>query len=151
MSRTTSPDKRQRLVHILREAKQLLLGPRDDPTPLYRHGPFDLERQRAAEAGILEAIASDAPLPDVLRQIALAVDALNPGIVCSILLLDADLVHLRLGAAPHLPDAIARAFDGQPIGPNAGSCGTAAFTGQPVIVADIATDPRWTGFREPMQ
>jgi len=153
-----SPDARQRLALILREAKQRLLGPRADGVAALPEEPaasnpaaFDIVRQHAAEAGILEAIATDAPLPDMLRGIALAVDALNPGIASSILLLDADGVHLRHGAAPHLPESLIRAFEGQPIGPNAGSCGTAAFTGHPVIVPDIATDPRWTGFREPLQ
>ena len=30
-----------------------------------------------------------------------------------------------------------------PIGPCAGSCGTAAYRGSPVIVSDISTDPLW--------
>src|SRR5207237_2816528 len=30
-----------------------------------------------------------------------------------------------------------------PIGPCAGSCGTAAYRGSPVMVSDIATDPLW--------
>ncbi|RUP25037.1 MAG: EAL domain-containing protein, partial [Curvibacter sp.] len=34
-----------------------------------------------------------------------------------------------------------------PIGPNAGSCGTAAWRGEPVLVTDIETDPLWTDYR----
>jgi diguanylate cyclase (GGDEF)-like protein len=42
----------------------------------------------------------------------------------------------------------ARAVDRVPIGPSAGSCGTAAHYGTAVVVEDIAVDPRWDDFRE---
>src|SRR5262249_38157068 len=51
------------------------------------------------------------------------------------------------GAAPGLPDAYNAAVHGQPIGPRAGSCGTAMFRGEPVFVADIPTDPLWQDYR----
>ncbi|MDB4977134.1 MAG: domain S-box protein, partial [Myxococcaceae bacterium] len=70
------------------------------------------------------------------------------GLVASILLLDADGVHLRHGAAPSLAEAYCQAIDGIVIGPGVGSCGTAAFTRQIAVAADIATDPAWTDFRE---
>ena len=75
------------------------------------------------------------------------IEALLPDMRCSILLLDADGVHLRHGAAPNLPDAYNRAIDGVEIGPQAGSCGTAAYRNQAVIVTDIATDPLWADYR----
>jgi len=40
-----------------------------------------------------------------------------------------------------------RAIDGSPIGPKAGSCGTAAYRKEPVIVNDIQTDPLWADYR----
>jgi PAS domain-containing protein len=55
---------------------------------------------------------------------------------------------MRHGAARDLPDTFIRAVDGEPIGPRAGSCGTAAFRCEPVIVEDIATDPLWENYRE---
>ena len=64
------------------------------------------------------------------------------------LLLDADGMTLRSGAAPSLPPAYSQAIDGAKIGPGAGSCGTAAFRKQPVIVADIAKDPLWAEYRQ---
>ena len=67
--------------------------------------------------------------------------------LCSILLLDADGIHLRHGAAPSLPPEYCDAIDGVTIGPNVGSCGTAAYRREPVIVEDTATDPLWTDFR----
>ncbi len=65
----------------------------------------------------------------------------------SILLLDTDGLHLRHGAGARLPAAYNKAIDGIEIGPEAGSCGTAAHTKQPVYVSDIATDPLWANFK----
>ena len=55
---------------------------------------------------------------------------------------------LELTALPSLPDDYNRAIDGAPIGPRVGSCGTAAYTGRPVVVSDIATDPLWADFKD---
>ena len=82
----------------------------------------------------------------ILTRYLLAVEAETDGyILTSILLLDG--THLRHGAAPALPPAYCAALDGAEIGPCAGSCGTAAFRGQPVYVTDIATDPLWADYR----
>ena len=63
------------------------------------------------------------------------------------LLLDADGITLRGGAAPSLPEEYRRAADGIRIGPCAGSCGTAVYRKQPVVVSDISTDPLWAEYR----
>jgi PAS domain S-box-containing protein len=68
--------------------------------------------------------------------------------LCSILLLDLDGVHIRHCAAPSLPAEYLKAIDGAAIGPVAGSCGTAAYRREPVFVADIESDPLWTDYRE---
>jgi PAS domain S-box-containing protein len=65
----------------------------------------------------------------------------------SILLVNDDGVTLRHGAAPSLPDSYSRAIDGLPMGPQMGSCGTAVYRRERVIVRDIATDPLWAPFR----
>ena len=70
------------------------------------------------------------------------------GIPCSILLLDNDVVRLRHGIAPNLPEANCKAIDGVAIGPNVGSCGTAAHLRNAMIVLDIDTDPLWLDFRD---
>jgi len=67
---------------------------------------------------------------------------------CSILLLDPDKAHLRQTAGPSLPAKYNAAIDRIAIGPSAGSCGTAAFTRRPVIVADISADPLWHECRD---
>ena len=79
-----------------------------------------------------------------LEQICRLVEEQYPSALCSVLLLDADGQHLRHGAAPGLPEAFRRAADGIPVGPRAGSCGTAAYHNRQVIVSDIATDELWT-------
>ena len=67
-------------------------------------------------------------------------------VLASILLLYGD--RLRHGGAPSLPKAYINAIDGAVIGPSAGSCGTAAYRGEQVIVEDIATDPLWAAYRD---
>lgn len=70
-----------------------------------------------------------------------------PAMRGSVLILDEGGVTLSHCAAPSLPDEYCRLIDGQPIGPAAGSCGTAAFRGEQVIVRDIAIDPLWSKYR----
>jgi light-regulated signal transduction histidine kinase (bacteriophytochrome) len=65
-----------------------------------------------------------------------------------VLLLDGDGIHLRHGAAPTLPASYNEAIDGIAIGPNVGSCGTAAYCKKPIIVSDIEHDPLWVAYRE---
>ncbi|NHQ87710.1 EAL domain-containing protein [Iodobacter sp. HSC-16F04] len=96
----------------------------------------------------LEVLASGAPLLQQLTTLALGVEQLYPAIKCSILLLDQEGQHLRHGAAPSLPDFYNEAIDGVAIGIGVGACGTAAFTGQRVITADIATHPFWDQYKQ---
>jgi PAS domain S-box-containing protein len=96
----------------------------------------------------LELIARGTPLPETLTVLVRALEALSPEMLGSILLIESDGVHVRHVAAPSLPDAYVRAIDGQSIGPAAGSCGTAAYRREPVIVEDIATDSLWAPYRE---
>ncbi len=96
---------------------------------------------------VLELMASGAPLAHTLTSVVLLVEELFPQALCSILLLDEDGKHLRHGAAPNLPLTYIQAIDGLPIGPQAGSCGTAAYFGKEVVVSDIADDPLWKNYR----
>ncbi len=102
-----------------------------------------LRRQTA----VLESLTSGAPLSAVLTSIVVALEELIDGARCSILLLDPVTATLHHGAAPTLPDSYAEAIDGMSIGPDAGSCGTAAYLGSPVVAEDITVDPRWDRFR----
>jgi formate hydrogenlyase transcriptional activator len=89
-----------------------------------------------------------APLNDVLTTITRLIEAHSTGMLCSIFLLDEDGLHLRYGVAASLPEVYRAATDACCIGPNAGSCGSAAYLRQPVFVSDIASDPRWVKFRD---
>jgi len=99
------------------------------------------DRKRAelllsTEKQVLEMIATENPLPEVLETIVLNIESLSPEMIASILLLDEEGTHVHYGAAPHLPFEYNRAIEGAPIGPSAGSCGTAAFRKEQVIVED---------------
>jgi PAS domain S-box-containing protein len=106
------------------------------------------EALREGESRILEMIARDAPLEEILEKLVRVVEAQFAGLLCSVLLLDEDGQHVRHGAAPSLPKAYSKAIDGLPIGPKAGSCGTAMYRREPVIVTDILHDPLWEPYRE---
>ncbi len=96
---------------------------------------------------VLEMTAAGAPLAETLAALIRLIESQSPGMLGSILLLDEDGIHVRHGAAPTLPAAFIAAVDGQPIGPCAGSCGTAAYRKAAVYVEDIATDPLWAAYR----
>src|SRR5260370_13238362 len=70
-------------------------------------------------------------------------DAHAPPVACVFCLMDRDGKELVPGAGPHIPAALTAAITPWPIGPNRGSCGTAAFTKQRGIIPDISDDPRW--------
>ena len=106
------------------------------------------EQLLAAEKRILEMIATDVPLQEVLTLMCHSFEELSNRAHYSILLLDPDGLHLCHGAAPSLPEAYNHAIDGVAIGPTAGSCGTAAFMRRQVIVSDIARDPLWADYRD---
>jgi diguanylate cyclase (GGDEF)-like protein/PAS domain S-box-containing protein len=101
------------------------------------------ERFDADQRAILTGIAARVPLPETLAAIARLFEAQYPRGLCTILLLDESGAHVRHGAAPSLPASFVAAIDGAAIGPNVGSCGTAAWRGERVVVTDIERDPLW--------
>ncbi len=107
-----------------------------------------LEMQSENERCVLELLAKGESLPVLLCHLARRFEVMFPGMLCSVLLLSPDGIHLKHGAAPSLPDAYCNAIDGAAIGAKAGSCGTAAHARKTVIVADIATDPLWQDYKE---
>ena len=97
----------------------------------------------AAEKRLLEMIATGIPLKQILNALCQIIEEQRPGTLASVLLMNRDRIHLDVAAGPNLPRAWTRQMELLPIGPCAGSCGTAAYRGSPVIVSDIATDPLW--------
>lgn len=107
------------------------------------------QRLMSEHRALLEQIARQAPLTEVLDGMARCIENLAPEeVLVSVLLADPDGRHLRHGAAPSLPDFYNEAIDGIATGEGVGSCGTAAHRREPVIVTDIATDPFWDDFRQ---
>jgi len=96
---------------------------------------------------ILAMVMARNPLPEILAALCTGIETQDAGLLCSVLLLDADGVTLRTAAAPSLPQQYCEAINGVRIGPSVGSCGTAAYRKELVAVSDIATDPLWSDYR----
>lgn len=115
---------------------------------------FDVTAQKQADLmregqnRVLECLVKKTTLERVLVELVHTIEQQAEGMICSVLIFDSINQCLRHGAGPNLPTAYNEAIDGLSIGPNAGSCGTAAHSGKLVIVEDTQTDPLWKDFRE---
>jgi diguanylate cyclase (GGDEF)-like protein/PAS domain S-box-containing protein len=99
-----------------------------------------------AQMHIMERIAAGAPLDEILVAVIDVAESHDARIRGSVLLLDAQTRRLYHGAAPKLPQEFIDAINGVEIGPAVGSCGTAAYLGQAIIVEDISSDPLWANY-----
>lgn len=101
----------------------------------------------AVQQDIIEKIALGEKLEETLNTICLKIESVinSPHVTSSILLLNGNI--LKHGAAPSLPKSYCDIIDGIEIGNEVGSCGTAAFLNQQVIVTDIENDPLWANFK----
>ncbi|XDD45659.1 histidine kinase dimerization/phosphoacceptor domain -containing protein [Leptospira sp. WS39.C2] len=111
----------------------------------------NLDPERIADfesfrSGVLEQIVKNSPLSTLLHEIVKGIEALNPTMICTIVLIEDQKI--RIGAAPSLPKIYNDAIEGVHIGPETGSCGTAAYTGSRVIVEDIDTSPLWRNYKD---
>jgi len=106
------------------------------------------ENWLSGQKQILEMIAQGASLSDTLNTLIEIVEQQSRDVMGSVLLLDKDGEHLLHGAAPSLPESYNAAVNGAAIGPDVGSCGTAVYRREQVIVTDIATDPLWENYRD---
>ncbi|MFP5390329.1 MAG: diguanylate cyclase [Gammaproteobacteria bacterium] len=106
-----------------------------------------IEQRERGHRHVLELLARGAPLRSILEAVVLGVEAANPSMRCAIMLLEGS-ERLVTGAAPSLPEFYRRAIDHSPVGPAAGSCGAAVFTGARMVVEDVRTHPHWAPFRE---
>ena len=122
--------------------------PRFDPSPVKTPAEKKEENFRLGQSQVLQRIAANAPLNEVLNRLVLLIEDQSPEMLCSVLLLSDDGEHVRHGAAPSLPEAYVKAVEGGRIGPKSGSCGTAMYRGEPVFVTDIFNDPLWEDYRE---
>lgn len=101
---------------------------------------------RSLQQLIMGALADELPITEIADQLCRRVEIIAPDVVASVLHVDSDgLVH-PLGG-PSLPDDYSRALEGIAIGPDVGSCGSAAYFGKPVLAEDLDTDPRWQPYK----
>jgi signal transduction histidine kinase/ActR/RegA family two-component response regulator len=110
------------------------------------------KRQKAEQMlggldNVLKMLAMGDSLKETLENLIEYIESKIHGVKCSILLLDNSGQYLLRGAAPSLPKSYCDALDGFLIGPNVGSCGTAAYKNEMVIVDDIETSPLWVDFK----
>jgi diguanylate cyclase (GGDEF)-like protein len=103
-------------------------------------------RLQLLQQEILEAMANGVPLGGIMDTLCRRVEALAPTVLCSVLAVNRGLQLCHL-ASPSIAQHYSSAIDGTLIGPMVGSCGTAAFRGEPVEVTDIATDPLWADYK----
>ena len=95
----------------------------------------------------LELLATGGDFYETLHSLVQIIEGQWPGMLGLVLLLDADGRHLRIGAYDQLPAEYIETIEGLEIGANVGSCGTACFSKERVIVTDIEEDIRWQGLR----
>ncbi|RYU90358.1 PAS domain S-box protein [Mucilaginibacter terrigena] len=108
------------------------------------------ERLKALERLERDVLKLNSDLTVTLQNVLLSylqgLEALFPQMQCSIHRVKNG--RLVTGVAPSLPADYMSALAGVDIGKHQGSCGAAAATKQQVIVNDIATDIKWTKFRD---
>jgi diguanylate cyclase (GGDEF)-like protein len=98
------------------------------------------EVRRADQNRVLEMIATSTPLAEVLSSMIRLLESQITGAVCAALLCDDDGRHLKLGAAPSLPERYGKQIRGSFIGPDAGPSGRAVHWRRPVYVPDVTQD-----------
>lgn len=136
----------QEALHRLRELAKIVA----DELAMRRkaHEQERIRKLNTYQHNILEQIATETPLPSVLADIVQLAEVHSPSAKGAVMLYDSEEHVLRHGAAPNLPEAYAAAIDGIVVGPMVGSCGAAVHHNAPVVTEDIATDPRWTDYRD---
>lgn len=106
-----------------------------------------LDELHQLETKMLQAVSSGQPIREILGMIVLGVESIVFDAFASIMLTDSRHNVLRCTTAPNLPQVYLDAIDGMQIGPNFGSCGSAAYIKQAVIVENIETDKNWQNFK----
>jgi len=115
------------------------------------------ERKRAEklqhdENYVLTLLGQGAELSELLDAIVSLGESYDPAIKGSVMLYDSSKELLFQAAAPSLPDSYLKLLEnGLPIGPNIGSCGTAAYLKERIIVPDIENSPLFKPFEEAVE
>lgn len=97
---------------------------------------------------IHELIARNAPVPDTLADIARLAETLLPGAIVSIMRYEPESDTLNLVPSPRFSAQFTESLQRIPLGPDKGTCGTAAYQRSLVITRDIREDPHWDGYHD---
>lgn len=97
---------------------------------------------------IFERLAKGGELPEILGLVASYVEQARPDFLVSIMLTDEAGKHLHATAAPSLPAEFSAAINGIAVGEGCGSCGTAVWRGETVIVEDVRMHPFWAAYQQ---
>ncbi|MHA7772551.1 putative bifunctional diguanylate cyclase/phosphodiesterase [Roseibium sp. M-1] len=111
------------------------------------------ERKRAhllqqGQNKVLQKIADGKPLEDVLTTLVLTIENQLDGVMGSVMLVDDEGTTLHSAAAPNLPEDYVAMTEGIGVSPKMGSCGTAVYRRESVIVEDVLKDELWEDVRE---
>ena len=136
-------DCEMRLVLIEKDGRRLLHTRLVDVT-----GQLLAEALREGQNRLLEMVARSAPLQATLDALVQLIEAQSHGVLCSVMLLDESGTRMHCASAPNLPREYVALLEGRDIGPMVGSCGTAMYRHEAVIVSDIEHDPLWAPYRE---
>ena len=97
---------------------------------------------------VFELLASEEPLPNILKVLVRGIEKLNPEMTCVVMLLDTDKKFFSKCVSSNLPIFFRTAISRVEIGIGVGSCSAAVFTGESVIVDNIATHPYWISLKD---
>ena len=97
------------------------------------------------ELNVLEKVARNVPLTDLLDSLCQQFESLYSGAKCAMMLKQGE--HLQLFAAPGLDEGLRRVLAQLPVGNTTSASGAAAFRNEPVIVPDTGISPLWYSFR----
>lgn len=97
---------------------------------------------------ILEYVLSKKSLPDILSAIIEEFEKYLHLGYCSVYLLDEKTQTLKILTAPSVPLGFQEAVKEIKVGASVGSCGTAAYRKELVIVPDIQNSPLWLEYKD---
>ena len=126
--------------------------PYEDSLTVFLKDITELKNQQLTltlEKEVLEMnISSNYSLKEIVDHLLKGMEQIYQGMICSVLKLDCKGKKLTHLSAPSLPDEYKSAINGIEIGPLVGSCGSAAYLKQQVIISDIENDPNWQLYKD---
>ncbi len=97
---------------------------------------------------ILEKVALGINYQQILDDLCKAAESMVEGAVASVMVFDASGEFLTVLAAPSIPSKAIAALNGLIPGEQAGSCGTAVYSGKAQFVINTKTDRRWCNLQK---